>query len=110
MEAKAQGGQGAGKWSPPPPAESKAEGAHSGENTEGTDLSVCRSGGCLCYSPFWPWVQEDTYPVGHQGTGPLGLRAKCLSNKSEPGGGGGSTCDLEATWGRGRGHQRIGPR
>ena len=28
-------------------------------------------------------------PVGHQGTGPLGVRAKCLSNKSEPGGGGG---------------------
>ena len=41
------------------------------------------------------------YPVGHQGTGPLGLRAKCLSNKSEPGVGGGSTSDLEATLGGG---------
>jgi len=40
-------------------------------------------------------------PVGHQGTGLLGVRAKCLSNKSEPGGGGGSTSDLEATWGGG---------
>ena len=35
-----------------PPAEIKAEGAHSGANREGTDLIVCRSGGCLCYSPF----------------------------------------------------------
>lgn len=36
---KLRGGPGAGKWSSPP-AEIKAEGGHSGENTEGKDLRV----------------------------------------------------------------------
>lgn len=49
---KLRAAQGLGNGPSPPPAEIKAEGSHSGENTEGKDLSVCRSGGCLCHSPF----------------------------------------------------------
>ena len=49
---KLRAAKGLGNGPSPPPAEIKAEGGHAGENTEGKDLSVCRSGGCLCHSPF----------------------------------------------------------